>query len=52
MKKVGSCRLANTLPLHNLYNIAELFTDLSILIELHLKMFEDSGAKHDLRPGA
>lgn len=50
MKKVGSCRLVNTLPLHSLYDIAELFADLSILIELHLKMFEDNGAKHALRP--
>lgn len=51
MKKVGGCRLANTLPFHSLYDIAELFTDLSILVELRLDTLEDSRIEHALRHG-
>lgn len=49
MKKVEKCILANTLPFHKLYNIADLFTDLSILVELRLEVLENNRAEHVLR---
>lgn len=49
MKKIGSCKLANTLPFHSLYDILQLLTDLGILVELRLEMLEDSRAKHAFR---
>lgn len=51
MKTVGRWRLANTLPFHSPYDISELFTDLSILVELRLEVSEDCRAKHALRRG-
>ena len=49
--RIEGCRLAYTLTFHDLYDISELFTNLSILIELRLEMLEDSRAEHTLRYG-
>ena len=51
LKTVGRWRLAITLPFHSLYDISELFTDLSILVELRLEVSEDGRAEHALRRG-
>ncbi len=51
MKTVGRWRLANTLPFHSLYDTSELFTDLSILVELRLEVSEDGRANRALRRG-